>query len=45
MGKSNYCDFLKLEDEIKQYQLENILEYSLIFTINEGYNEKQNCIT
>jgi len=45
MEKSNYCDFLKLKEKIKLYQLENILEYSLIFTINEGYNEKHNCIT
>jgi len=44
MEKSNYCDFLKLKEEIKPYQLENISKYSLIFTINEGDNEKYNCI-
>jgi len=33
----NYCNFLNLKEEIKLYQLENILEYSLIFTINERY--------
>jgi len=42
MEKSNYCDFLKLEEELQQYQIENILEYSLIFTINDEYNEKTN---
>jgi len=35
MEKSNYCEFLKLKEEIKLYKLENILKYSLIFIINE----------
>jgi len=36
--------FFKAKRENKLYHIKNILENSLIFTINEGFNKKHNYI-